>query len=106
MKTTEIKGKAFESTDYDVLPNEFVATVVSEKDRDKSGKECVILALDLESGERISQKYSPLHYSVLAEALEGMHIAETHELVGKKFKFVSRKFSAGFPRWIPVQQVK
>lgn len=104
MKTSDIQSEAFEGTDYEALPSEFVATVVSEKNRDKTGKECVILGLELEDGKSVSQKYTPLHYTELAEALNKLGVNDTHDLLNKKFRFVSQKFSSGFPRWLPREQ--
>ena len=102
MNVDEMNKQKYEGTDFTELPQKFVATVTGEKNKDSKGNDCVILALELEDGTDISQKFSPMHYGDLAESLKAMGVKDTKELIGKKYRFEQKKFKNGFPRWLPV----
>jgi len=89
------------------LPNSFTAKVMAMRlDKDKTGRECVYLVLELKDKRQITQKLTPMHLSELVKFFDAMKIENADEFVGKYWTFSKKEFRIGFPRWLPVAEKK
>ncbi len=88
------------------LPQEFIGVLVNERTVvDDRGRQLIYWDIQVEGEKsgKLTQKFSPLHFDDLAEALTKLGITDTSQAIGKKFKFRQKIFRSGYPRWLPIE---
>jgi len=88
------------------LPSKFIAKITNVAlSTDKTGRKCVYLTLELTDGSITKVKYTPMHIVDLIEELRKLGIRKVKELEGQTFAFITRQYTIGFPRPLPVERV-
>ena len=76
---------------------------------DENNKSCIYLDVkDTATGKLITQKFSSYHFPKLVDAFTALKLDGFGALVnsGKAYHYKQMNFNMGFPRWIPVSEVK
>ena len=102
MSVKELRMRGRKRLDLDQLPTELIATLVDWRfDKDTRGRECLFVDLEDENGNTITQKYTNLHITDLADAIEQLGFDHLDKTKGKKFLWKLKAYRIGNPRLIP-----
>jgi hypothetical protein len=110
MNIKELEAQASKRIDLDALPQELEAIPISqriEKDTGKTPKDC--LYVDFAYGDSgFTQKYSPYHYTALADAFKAIKVDGFDQAIkeGLKLRMRKKSFNTGFARFMPVEVMK
>lgn len=103
-KIEDLKNMGTTRVSLTDLPTEFEGTLLREEFRaDSRERECLYWYIDVPEKGTVTQKFSPMHITALAEALEHMKVEDTKDLYGKKLLFRQKSFRIGNQRWLPVE---
>jgi hypothetical protein len=111
MNIKDLEENASKRVDLDALPQELEAIPISQKVEldtgSKNPQEC--LYVDFAYGDAgFTQKYSPYHFTALADAFKLIKIDGFDEAIknGLKLKMRKKGFAMGYARFVPVEVMK
>lgn len=103
-KISELKSMGATRIALTDLPSEFEGILLREEFReDTRGRECLYWYIEYPEKGTVVQKFSPMHITALAEALENLKIEDTKQLYNQKLLFRVKSFRIGNQRWLPVE---
>jgi len=102
MKLDEMREMSSERTELDKVPDKFDGKVMDETTKpDSRGKNGLFVTIESPEGA-ITQKYLPMHLTILVECLAALGIDDTKQMVGQNFTWQIKKMRIGNSRWFPI----
>jgi len=102
MSLKELREKGRKRLELDQLPAELVATLTNWRfDKDSRGRECLFIDLEDKDGNTVTQKYTSLHITDFADAIEQLGFDHLDKAKGKTFIWKLKTYRIGNPRLIP-----
>jgi len=96
------KGKRIDLTE---LPEQLTAKVLSWRfDKDRMGRDCLIVDLITKNEEILTQKYTSLHINDLSDCIEALGFDHIDELKKAFFVWKLKPYRIGNPRLLPMEK--